>query len=126
MPMTTKRALSSITREEWIIHRWIEVTVISDQERQFIDGWMRTPDEAYQAMIEWDAIDELRTQYMNTVAKICEIDGCYELAVYAVQDFVSWIDEEHFVRVNQLHGTVHVFCKTHNRKSKTYSLDYSP
>jgi hypothetical protein len=50
------KKLDDITRKEWIAYRWIEIppTMGDDGEREFIQKGKRTPDEAYQAMEEWD------------------------------------------------------------------------
>jgi len=50
------KKLDDITRKEWIAYRWIEIppTMGDDGEREFIHKGKRTPDEAYQAMEEWD------------------------------------------------------------------------
>jgi hypothetical protein len=49
-----KKALSEITREEWIGVRWIEADEMGSDDRTFISNGFRTPDEAAQAREEWD------------------------------------------------------------------------
>lgn len=51
-----EKKLSDITRKEWIAMRWIEAPqAMGDEERIFIRSGMRTPDEAMQAMEDWDS-----------------------------------------------------------------------
>ena len=56
------KALSSISRQEWIAFRWIEIPPVmgDDDERSFRSDGKRTPDEALQAMEEWDVTAEER------------------------------------------------------------------
>ena len=54
------KALSEITRSEWIAIRWIEVTEMGDPERMFIEVQKRTPDEAAKAKNDWDLTEEDR------------------------------------------------------------------
>ena len=55
------KALTDITRQEWIAFRWAEAPQsYGDDERTFISQGRRTPDEAYQAMMEWDETAEAR------------------------------------------------------------------
>ncbi|MFA5075625.1 MAG: hypothetical protein WC436_06010 [Candidatus Babeliales bacterium] len=54
-----EKKLSEITRKEWISLRWLEVTELGS-ERTFIPNGARTPDEAAQAMEEWDMTAEER------------------------------------------------------------------
>lgn len=58
------KSLTDITRQEWIAFRWIEIPPTmddSDDERQFRSVGRRTPEEALQAMEEWDITAEERT-----------------------------------------------------------------
>jgi len=57
------KPLEQITRSEWIAFVWIEIppTMGDDGERTFRAAGRRTPDEAYQAMEEWDATVEERS-----------------------------------------------------------------
>lgn len=41
-----RRRLSTISAEEWIRTLWVEVTEHRDNERMFVSGGLRTPDEA--------------------------------------------------------------------------------
>jgi hypothetical protein len=52
--------LKDITREEWIKYQWMEDNVMGVPGRIFQRGYLRTPDEAYQAMIDWDSTSEER------------------------------------------------------------------
>ncbi len=52
-----KKALSAITREEWIGLIWEEVTAMGDGERMFRPVALRTPDEAAQASDDWDSTE---------------------------------------------------------------------
>lgn len=57
-----KKRLSEITRSEWIAIRWLEIVEMGDErERMFVPNGARTPDEAAQAMIDWDSTAEERT-----------------------------------------------------------------
>ena len=63
-----EKLLQDITRAEWIKYRWIEAPGSfgdSDNERLFLRGSLRTPDEAYQAMEEWDTTAEERKPDIN-------------------------------------------------------------
>ena len=58
-----EKALSEITRKEWVTFRWIEVDPVMNDgvtERVFETRGSRSPDEAYQAMMEWDETAEER------------------------------------------------------------------
>jgi len=57
-----EKRLEEITREEWIAFRWVEIQPVmgDDDERVFRPCGRRTPDEAYQAMEEWDMTAEAR------------------------------------------------------------------
>jgi len=54
------KPLSQITRNEWIAFQWLDVTQMGDAERFMQRGFARTPDEAYQAMMEWEETAEER------------------------------------------------------------------
>lgn len=54
-----EKKLSDITRNEWIKYQWADVTQLGD-ERTMLRVHLRTPDEAYQAMMEWDETAEER------------------------------------------------------------------
>jgi len=59
-----EKALSEISREEWVKFRWVEVAPVmgdGEDERMFETRGARTPDEAYQAMMEWDETAEERS-----------------------------------------------------------------
>jgi hypothetical protein len=49
-----RKALHEITREEWIGIRWIETNEFGEDERTFVASGLRTPDEAREAMEDWD------------------------------------------------------------------------
>ncbi len=56
-----EKKLSEITRKEWIVYQWQEApNSFGDEERIFLRGFKRTPDEARQAMEDWDATAEER------------------------------------------------------------------
>jgi hypothetical protein len=55
-----EKALSQLTREEWIKNNWIDVTQMGDSERMMLQGMQRTPDEMYNAMMEWEETAEFR------------------------------------------------------------------
>lgn len=54
------KKLAEITRLEWVVFQWFDITEMGDQERMMIRGHRRTPDEAAQAMEEWDITAEER------------------------------------------------------------------
>jgi len=56
------KTLSGISRQEWIAFRWVEIPPVmgDDGERSFRSDGRRTPDEAMQAMEEWDMTAEER------------------------------------------------------------------
>ena len=53
-----RKKLSEITRQEWIACQWYDVTEMGDDERIMQWTFKRTPDEAAQAMDEWDPTEE--------------------------------------------------------------------
>ena len=54
-----EKALSEITRREWILYEWLEVGNLGE-ERGFIMGSERTPDEALEAANEWDFLQSVK------------------------------------------------------------------
>lgn len=60
-----EKKLSEITRSEWIAFSWIDATEMGDKERILVRGYRRTPDEAAQAMEEWDATAEEREKVIE-------------------------------------------------------------
>jgi len=64
--MVTK-LLSQMTRKEWVKYQWTEDVPtmgdeVSEDDRVFIRGKLRTPDEAYQAMEEWEVTADERSE----------------------------------------------------------------
>jgi hypothetical protein len=55
-----EKKLLEITRSEWIGWQWIESQSMGEEERTFLRGFRRTPDEAAQAMEDWDSTAEER------------------------------------------------------------------
>lgn len=56
-----EKKLSEITRKEWIAWQWQEVsTSFGDEGRVFARGDKKAPDEARQAMEDWDSTEEER------------------------------------------------------------------
>lgn len=57
-----EKRIEDITRKEWIRYRWAEIpTSMGDEDdRMFRTAGYRTPDEAYQSMMEWDETAEAR------------------------------------------------------------------
>jgi hypothetical protein len=53
-----EKKLSEISRTEWIKYQWIDVTQMGDEERIMLQGFLRTPDESYQAIEEWDVVEQ--------------------------------------------------------------------
>lgn len=56
-----RKKLSEITRAEWIAIVWIEDSQMGEEERMFLDGGRRTPDEAAAARDDWDTTAEERS-----------------------------------------------------------------
>ena len=61
-----EKKLSEIIRSEWIAFQWMDITQMGDEERKFLRGFGRTPDEAMQAMEEWDMTAEERCKKVIT------------------------------------------------------------
>lgn len=57
-----EKPLSQILRNEWIKYQWFDVTQMGDDERIMGRALLRTPDEAYQAMMEWEETAEEREE----------------------------------------------------------------
>lgn len=57
-----EKKLSEITRNEWITYQWFDATQMGDEERMMGRAFLRTPDEAYTAMMEWDETADVRTE----------------------------------------------------------------
>jgi hypothetical protein len=56
-----EKKLDEITRKEWVAYRWVEAPQsMGDEDRIFITQGRRTPDEAYQALEEWEVTAEDR------------------------------------------------------------------
>jgi hypothetical protein len=55
-----EKRIEEITRSEWIAYRWIEISEIGQERRIFLQNDRRTPDEAAQAMEDWDSTAEER------------------------------------------------------------------
>lgn len=53
-----QKKLSEITRQEWIIFQWQDITAVGDAERMFIRCFRRTPNEAITALGAWDRLAE--------------------------------------------------------------------
>ena len=53
------KLLSEITRKEWIKYQWVDVTQFGDA-RKMLQIQLRTPDEAMNAMMQWDSTAEER------------------------------------------------------------------
>jgi hypothetical protein len=57
------KSLELITRKEWIKYRWQEIqSTFGDPDRIFIPNGLRTPEEAYSAMEQWDATEQERLE----------------------------------------------------------------
>lgn len=58
-----EKKLDEITRKEWVAFRWIEIPLTmddSDEDRKFRTAGRRTPDEALQALEEWELTEDDR------------------------------------------------------------------
>lgn len=61
-----RKNLSEITRTEWIKWRWQEEPgSFGDEDRVFVRGFRRAPDEARQALEDWDLTEEERNEAEN-------------------------------------------------------------
>ena len=60
-----EKSLSEITRKEWIIWQWFDVGEMGMQERNFIRGLERSPDEALEAAEEWDFLQSVKEEDEN-------------------------------------------------------------
>jgi hypothetical protein len=58
--LTTEKKLSEITRTEWIVSQWIEVTEMQHEERKFLKCRDRAPSEASRAAEEWDFLESVK------------------------------------------------------------------
>ena len=56
------RTLDQITREEWLVYKWHEVTPLGSKSRQFAKGKARPQDEMDQAAHEYDEMIASLTQ----------------------------------------------------------------
>lgn len=54
------KSLSEITKSDWILWNWVDVTTFGDFERMFEIGYKRTPDEIIKAAAEWDASEKIK------------------------------------------------------------------
>ena len=61
-----EKKLTEITRKEWVSIRWIEVTKMG-YDRTFVASGFRTPDEAAQAMQDWDTTIKVRETQKGTI-----------------------------------------------------------
>jgi len=57
-----EKPLADITRTEWIKYQWFDATQMGDDERIMGQGFLRTPEESYQAMMEWEETAEERME----------------------------------------------------------------
>ena len=48
------KKITEITRDEWIIYAWIDITAYCDEERFLARGHKRTPTEGAQAAQDWE------------------------------------------------------------------------
>jgi hypothetical protein len=60
-----EKQLSDITQKEWIMYQWLETTRMGEEERRFIQGQERTPDEAMEAAEEWDFLESVKEEPEN-------------------------------------------------------------
>jgi hypothetical protein len=61
MGESPEKNLSDITRSEWVRYNWLEVAP-TEEDRVFVQGYRRTPDEARQAAEDWDIMTEELTE----------------------------------------------------------------
>jgi len=52
----THRPIESISADEWIRYRWIEVTTWTDRSRMFAQGYLRDPDESAKAKTDVESV----------------------------------------------------------------------
>jgi len=60
-----EKPLSEITRKEWILYQWLETTRMGIDERCFLRGQERTPDEAMEVAEEWDFLESVKESENN-------------------------------------------------------------
>jgi len=63
-----EKALSQITRAEWIAINWIEIDPVmggDSGDRVFMGNNKRTPDEAAEAAMDWDSTIEEREEFQG-------------------------------------------------------------
>jgi len=48
------KPITEITRDEWILYQWQDITTYSDSVRMLLRGHFRTPDEGAKAAGDWD------------------------------------------------------------------------
>ena len=47
-------SLDELSKQDWIIYDWVAVYHVGNRQPIMVQGNARTPNEAYQAAIEWD------------------------------------------------------------------------
>jgi hypothetical protein len=52
--MSEEKNLGDIGRAEWVAFEWREITEYGQEERRFLKGRFRTPDEGARAADDWD------------------------------------------------------------------------
>lgn len=64
-----EKRLSDISRSEWIVWKWEEITCMGDEDRVFMANFKRTPDEAAQALDDWDSTAEEREGHNKEISE---------------------------------------------------------
>jgi hypothetical protein len=63
---SSARSLLSITENEWITFRWIEITCVGDSERMFLQAGHRTPSEMAEEIKNLDLIKKYKEEQNET------------------------------------------------------------
>ena len=61
-----EKKLSELNRWEWSLWQWHEVTEVVNDERHFVRGYRRTPQETVAAAAEWDVQAEIDREGATT------------------------------------------------------------
>ena len=88
-----EKNLSEITRTEWAIFKWSDITCVGADERRFMRGFRRSPDEATQALGEWDKLVALAGAQEDIGGKKKGIIFWPETKMMTREEAVRWFKE---------------------------------
>lgn len=66
------KSISEITRAEWILYQWTDVTLFSQAERTYCRGAQRPIEESIHAAQEWDTYQEALLAYRESKQPVYE------------------------------------------------------